>query len=572
MIHMTDLYPLKSQFLRGEEIQIVAELEKPIDNIDGLGLVCEVRHLRKLIFEQTFRVCEADLGLSTLHIPFTLPEKLDQGRGYDVKILFIKKVKIEGQEDVEVKELETGYTAVQVFDKPCQLPRYGFLSDYDAEEKGDLEDVMWMRKLHINMVQFYDWMYRHHNLVAFELQYEDLMGKKNDASIIQEKIQACHQLGMKAVAYGAIYACDKSFYEEHPEWALYNQQEEPLTFIDIFYYMNIEESCGWHEHIVDQYKRALYFMNFDGIHMDTYGEPKKAKTYKGETLYLKEHFNKLIDHTKEALRREKEENMVVFNNVGNWPVAETAKSNQDCMYIEVWEPYVTYNHIKSIIDEAYRASGNSKEVILAAYLAPFRTGSVKGASHSLLYLTAVIGACGGFHLIAGENKKVLTQGYYADYSPMEDWLEKSYRNYQDHLVRHSDIFYDHSLEDVSQTHSEGDNIEYKILHDQTAVWAKENKIWVMIRENKHRKVIHFINLMNNDIRWNEEKIESSPIEHIDLKVLVESTPRDIYWIAPEEKVSQDVRYEIQKEKVGDYVKVRTGKLRIWGTLIVDLIN
>ena len=42
--------------------------------------------------------------------------------------------------------------------------RYGFLSDFSSGD-GDRLDVEWMRDLHLNAVQFYDWMYRHDRLL-----------------------------------------------------------------------------------------------------------------------------------------------------------------------------------------------------------------------------------------------------------------------------------------------------------------------------------------------------------------------------------------------------------------------
>ena len=42
--------------------------------------------------------------------------------------------------------------------------RYGFLSDFSPLDT-DTADVEWMRDLHLNAVQFYDWMYRHDRLL-----------------------------------------------------------------------------------------------------------------------------------------------------------------------------------------------------------------------------------------------------------------------------------------------------------------------------------------------------------------------------------------------------------------------
>ncbi len=108
--------------------------------------------------------------------------------------------------------------------------------------------------------------------------------------------------------------------------------------------------------------------------------------------------------------------------MGNWPVNTVARAEQDVIYIEVWKPYERYHHIVQILRWAQQYGGG-KPVILAAYLKPFmETGeaSVDRANHAALILTAVISASGGYHLLLGENKGVLTQGYYVDYSSLSD--------------------------------------------------------------------------------------------------------------------------------------------------------
>ncbi len=62
--------------------------------------------------------------------------------------------------------LQVCSTSFDVVTNWRKSPRYGFLSDFHPNEAGDSEDIKMMTKLHINLVQFYDWMYRHDDLVA----------------------------------------------------------------------------------------------------------------------------------------------------------------------------------------------------------------------------------------------------------------------------------------------------------------------------------------------------------------------------------------------------------------------
>lgn len=54
-------------------------------------------------------------------------------------------------------------------------------------------------------------MYRHDDLVPPEDTFTDLMGRELSLQVVKEKIALCHSYGMKAMAYGAIYAASKDF-------------------------------------------------------------------------------------------------------------------------------------------------------------------------------------------------------------------------------------------------------------------------------------------------------------------------------------------------------------------------
>lgn len=49
--------------------------------------------------------------------------------------------------------------------------------------------------------------------------------------------------------------------------------------------------------------------------------------------------------------------------MGNWPVDTIVKTKPDVIYIEVWDPYERYHHLKEIIYWAKYMS-NNKPVIL----------------------------------------------------------------------------------------------------------------------------------------------------------------------------------------------------------------
>ena len=73
-------------------------------------------------------------------------------------------------------ESDGAATAFDVLAHPLERIRYGFVSHYEAGRDVDgVSDNV--RRLHLNAVQFYDWMYRHANLLPTQDEYADALGQ-----------------------------------------------------------------------------------------------------------------------------------------------------------------------------------------------------------------------------------------------------------------------------------------------------------------------------------------------------------------------------------------------------------
>lgn len=562
-----DVYPAKAQFISGEQISVVIELENASHlPIDRLRYEAELVLGDQVIAAYGALLELAGEGREELLVCFPAHEAKFDGLGVDVRLY------------VEERCIQEFSGALDVVSDWRQSMRYGFLSDFYEEDIHDRKDLEALNKLHLNFIQFYDWMYRHDELIPPTDEFTDLMGRTVRLDAVREKITACHQFGMKAMAYGAVYAASKQFYEQHPDWALYNSAGNVVDFIGIFRIMNIEERSPWHRHIIDQYRRAIVELDFDGIHMDTYGFPKTGfSRLDGNSVYmrLEQHFPKLINNTRIALSSAKDDISLIFNNVGNWPVDATASTDQDAIYIEVWKPYERYHHLRELIRWA-KHSGPGKPVILAAYLSPFREEPKERTSFaetSALLLTAVIVSGGGYHLLHGENNGVLTQGYYVDHSRISDSFMREIRNYYDFMIRYANHFYDDTYQDVSMTHADGDNLEYIFEGFNYSTYGEPDKVWVTMKENSEFRTINFINLMGitND-KWNEGKerpLITSPLKvmmHIDKEVAT------VYYASPDQNMGrpQHLPYSIENGERGKILVVEIPEILIWGLLVLRL--
>lgn len=533
-----DLYPEKAQYLTGEEVLLIAEkadnasADSQPERENGL-LELRIFFLEKQIRAVPVRMDEGRIGIPAgyFHSEFA---------GYGAELW-----KKETEDNRLTEEQCIAATSFDVVDKPSRSVRYGFLSDFDTQDGNDSRDLDFLRKYHINMIQFYDWSFRHDALVPNEDIYEDMMGKRKDFGVIRKKIEGARRLGMKTLGYGAVYAACESYYKEHPEQALYTSCGEPFRFINIFYIMNIMKGNPWHDHILEEYAEAVKKAGFDGIHMDTYGFPKAAFSKDKVRTKLQKEFPGLIRDAKERLALEPGEHYLIFNNVGNWPVGTTAAAPVDAVYIEVWPPYERYHHIREIIREAKNACGKTKPVILAAYLEPFRT-SARGvlpdeekAGYGARILTAAIVSLGASHLLMGEDGCVLTQGYYPDYTRMSETLKSQMRSYYDFLLRYMNLFYCEEMQEVTMTHTGWDNYEYRCGFPCSGD-GMADRIWMIAREGGKEKSISLINLCGcGDDCWNKGKNRPAVQRDLEFTVLTDGETEGVYIASPDSETAGD---------------------------------
>lgn len=445
------------------------------------------------------------------------------------------KNKIAGYLTIVRCEKDIFSTAFSV-DPKGSIVRYGFLSDF--EKNDDNSDVKWLNLNHINYVQFYDWSYHHDKMVSTNIEYFDSMGKKNNLNVIKNKISICKRFDMKTMAYGPIYAATEDYFIKHKEQAYYANKDTPLTFIDIFYFMNLDNP-DWVKHILQEYKQSIKNLGFSGIHLDTYGYPKRALDFEGKTKYLDKDIYKFLG----KISNELNQSPLIFNNVGAWPLKQLAYSNQVATYIELWPPYETFFHLKEIINFA---KSLLKPIVIAAYLQSFRLKR-EFAFYNLLLVTYFINSLGATHLFLGEEGGILTQGYYCDYTKLKNKEKEILLKYQNFFVMYQSLLFDFELKDVTMTHCGWDNEEYKI-YGNYSLTCEANKISVVIRTNGKKHLICLLNLEDNDDIWNKEKNEPKLCSPLEITIQVFKNVKNVYFAEPDLNFGKPKNLEFIREK------------------------
>lgn len=553
---LIDIYPEKAQYLEDEPVILLIEYTE----MSGNEIEIIIWHANT----QVLSICRPIPAGHACQTAVILPIFPAGGYGVQARI---------GNGGVWSKPMYTAFpVATHRLEK--QILRYGFLCDFDTCDMDD-EDIRSLRKYHINMIQFYDWSYRPHQLMGPAESYQDLMGKPISKKVVSHKIACAKAFGMRSMAYGAVYAAANDFLEAHPDWGLLDHAGKPVRFIGCFCIMDISRGCPWHAYIIGQYAQAIGQMGFDGIHMDTYGHPKWAvsPSHGMKTIYLEDHFDVLIDDARAALDAANPDTTLIFNNVGNWPVGRTAAARQDAVYIEVWPPYERYHHIRQLILDGKRFSGG-KPVILAAYLAPFRTGTASGAEYAALILSAVIFGHGGTHLLLGEKDGVLTQGYYVDHSVLDPAQSHALRRYYDFSVQYQDFLYDDGLLDVSMTHACGDNVEFRCANAPWGTYGESGKLLMTLRQKPGLRTISIVNLCGcSDDYWNTDKSCPDPRENIVLEVMLDGPCQSVWLASPDEDgLPALVPYQVFETDKGLFVRMIVPKISIWALIAVNCGN
>lgn len=554
------LIPNKAQYKPRETVQIQIIVETRRQNLRFRWSVYDL-HLEVRYGIGELQETQDGFQTNILHIP-----PITNGSGaYGV---FVTIYDHEGNET-------KAETAFDVAEHWREAPRYGFLSDFAPSEK-DESDVDFLNRNHINLVQFYDWMYRHDQLLTDQEVFTDPLGRTISFPVIRRKMNALRDKGIASIAYAAVYASLPDYAKEHPEQVLYQNDGIPYRLGNYFYIMDISPDSAWTEHIVKQFQSAARW-GFDGLQLDQYGFPKKAirKTEtSSEVVELKHLYPALMNRTREALPA----TGIMFNDVGTYPLHTTALAEQDVVYIEVWDPVSRLKDLQNLIRRARGLSG--KQVVLAAYLPAFlpeQTADRKEAEAGAVLAMASIFASGGYHISLGEHGNILADPYFPKYGSVSEAFAKTLTRYYDFIVMYRHLLYDHLLEDLSDAYTGGINNELKFSKENIVFTPDEQVgvVWTTAKEKPGFLVIHLINLLgvDNDI-WHAPKKGMRPtLSDIEVSLELVEELEGIYWCTPDGETIAPLPLEYEWVANGDftgqYVRFTLPRLECWTMIYVQ---
>ncbi|HLV97441.1 MAG TPA: glycoside hydrolase family 66 protein [Ktedonobacterales bacterium] len=562
MIAISGLWPDKAAYPPGEAVTLSIVIENDAPSSQAAQLTMRVLHLQTVVHTQEEARTFAP-GRTMLTISLHLPPGPFRGYGIDVQV-----------EDTQQQMLlATRSTAVDVLNDWTQAPRYGFLADFAPDALEPETALESLNRYHINVVQFYDWMWRHHILMPPDdsQPYVDALGRHLSLATVRAKARACHARNMATMGYAAVYGAEGEYALEHPDEMLYNAAGEPHSLERIFYIMNTHEGNPWLRQILPEMARAAAEVPFDGLHLDQYGFPHEdafGPPPESRHYDLAADFQAFIGKARAAIQLPTAEKRVIFNAVDNWPIEAVADTEQDALYIEVWPPYEHYCDLQYLVRNAHQLEP-AKQVIIAAYMKPLKTcapESYAEAEAAVRLVSATLWANGGFHLLLGERDAALQDAYYPDYVSLTPAFAEVMRRYYDFHVRYENLLSDRRMRPQEDT---------RVVIDgaPSSTTGEAGAIWTIARAMEGWRTVSLINLMSaSDTRWNVPAAVPRPLTDLLVRVRLDAQEVvvAVFCASPDgDGRPLALPFSVQKQDGVAWVETRVPRLEFWQVLALE---
>ena len=455
-------------------------------------------------------------------------------------------------------------TALQVLDDTRRRLRYGFVASYAPDK--DVEAVARLaRKLHLNGIQFYDWAYRHADLVGGGETYLDPLDQPISLETVRRLIRALAQAGSRSFGYAAVYGVGNEEWDQWKDAALMQCDGTPY---ELGGFLQIVDPAAreWLAHFIADLQKCVEQVGFQGFHLDQYGYPKYATRSDGELIDLSQSFTKMINAARDGLP----DTVLVFNNVNDFPTWATAGTAQDAVYIEPWAPITTLGALAGVADRA-RSVAQGKPVVLAAYQSVYSKASAEESEQANKLTMAALFSHGATQLLAGEGGNVLVDPYYVNNHQAADSTLEMLKRWYDFLVEHDEILMDPYIAEVTDSFAGPLNEDVEVAYDNLCVTEDpaEGAVWRRVTTTRHGLVVHLINLVGQkDTLWDGPKRSGILVEggRLTLRCCAGHTPR-VFVADPDGSGHLE---ELRVHCEGAQAKVDLPPLQVWQVLRVIL--
>jgi dextranase len=523
-LQVLDFYPSRGFFRPGEEITLQLEVACPAP----ADLHFTLRIFRgPALFTSIHSSRRMDAGRSLLEFTCSVPSGSPAGYGADLTL------------DFPDGKSATLTTAFDVLADWTRFPRYGFVCNFSAGRPDPDQTVQSLSRYHINGLQFYDWQYRHDDLLPPTDDYLDPLNRPQSLNSTRRLIAAAHARGMAAMPYLAVYAASADFWLSHPQWMLYDADHKPIPFGENFLgIMNPVDGGPWQRHLLEECRKVLDALPFNGLHIDQYGEPKTGEDADGRPVDIASAFGDFV----RAVAAQHPGLPVLFNAVGNWPIDTLAASPTTFNYIEIWPPDVAYTDVARIVRNA-RELSEQKPVVIALYIPASRAVN-NCLADALIYST------GGSRIELGEDCRLLSDPYFPKHEALSPALAGWLRRAADLMVRYEEWFSPLVPESVPGELS---------VPDGVAAFFRESTVGASLS---------LVNLTGPEpLAWNAEHVDPPVVIDFEVNLTLGFAPRAIWLVSPDRLDQTPVDLPFTRQ--GERLQMLIPELKIWDVIIFE---
>ena len=227
---------------------------------------------------------------------------------------------------------------------PGERPVHGFATSFRDE---DIPSILeWHRSLRSTVVQVYDWMASYTEPLGPESGWRDPSNRPVSFDALRGLARGTPP-GSIAHAYVPIYAVGHGFARTHPEMLMYEDNGEPIRFMDQIVLANPGNE-EWQRHFVDSYGAAAEAIGFDGFHVDTYGYPRVAFDVDGKVIDMRQAYESFL----RCAWRAWPDALMSFNQVNGVPSGALLPPGPRFRYCEIWPPNDAWRHFEGLLDRS----------------------------------------------------------------------------------------------------------------------------------------------------------------------------------------------------------------------------
>ena len=574
------VYPDKARYNPGDAATLTVELTNgPVSSFNGVVTLL-ISHLGHPVFADKQAVTLAPNV--TASRTFTWPTPLDDFHGYLV--------------EASLTNGSFAVTALDVSSDWRRYPRYGYITEFyqgqSSQRDTDIFNQL-MRDYHINCVQFYDWMWRHENVIEGSPPnivdpWIDWRGAHISYVVLTDMVAAAHLRNVAAMPYFQIYI-GLDGYEQisgvSRQWGLFSDPSHTNQFRHtagaVNFWVFNPAHINWQNHLLGEYTRALLNVNFDGIHLDQLGNIGGGVyyDYNGSPVDLGNGFSPLLNRSRDHLDYLESQYPVLaghdaltFNivdgGINNWGVNDVVRNSRvDFLYSELWGNQ-TYKGVHNFVKKS-RAESGGKPMVLAAYINRYEETGGYFDDDSVRLADAAFFAGGAFHIELGDGDQMLGNEFFPNRSrQMSPDLKSAMKDYYDFITAYEVLLFAPELL-PGDTGLQWISITGQPLSGDAA----GNTIWFLTRRTSEFEVLHLINLLGNDDQWRNVAGDPPLLTNLSVKYRLgpDADVGRIHFASPDlnHGTAQLLPYSTGSDAQGNFISFTVPSISYWDVIYFE---